>query len=112
MARLEAVARLMDGAFVVPGTTIRFGLDGKLTEQAREYGEKPKGLSKISSHMSRSRCVGDINPFCNHLAKGADTNVIRSPEQTSCARKLEETLPTAGLIRRVRIPHKLGKEGA
>ena len=28
LARLEAVARLMDGAFVVPGTSIRFGLDG------------------------------------------------------------------------------------
>jgi hypothetical protein len=28
MARLEAFARLMDGAFVIPGTTIRFGLDG------------------------------------------------------------------------------------
>ena len=28
VARLEALARLMDGAFVVPGTTIRFGLDG------------------------------------------------------------------------------------
>jgi hypothetical protein len=27
-ARLEALARLMDGAFVLPGTTIRFGLDG------------------------------------------------------------------------------------
>jgi hypothetical protein len=28
LARLEALARLMDGAFVIPGTTIRFGLDG------------------------------------------------------------------------------------
>src|SRR4026209_2789943 len=28
MARLEALAQLMDGAFVIPGTTIRFGLDG------------------------------------------------------------------------------------
>jgi hypothetical protein len=28
VARLEALARLMDGAFVVPGTSIRFGLDG------------------------------------------------------------------------------------
>jgi Domain of unknown function (DUF4112) len=28
VARLEALARLMDGAFVVPGPTIRFGLDG------------------------------------------------------------------------------------
>ena len=28
MARLEALARLMDGAFVIPGTTFRFGLDG------------------------------------------------------------------------------------
>jgi hypothetical protein len=28
LARLEALARLMDGAFVFPGTTIRFGLDG------------------------------------------------------------------------------------
>jgi hypothetical protein len=28
MVRLEALARLMDGAFVIPGTTIRFGLDG------------------------------------------------------------------------------------
>ena len=28
LLRLEALAKLMDGAFVVPGTTIRFGLDG------------------------------------------------------------------------------------
>jgi len=28
MERPEALARLMDGAFVLPGTTIRFGLDG------------------------------------------------------------------------------------
>ena len=28
MARLEALALLMDGAFVLPGTTIRFGLAG------------------------------------------------------------------------------------
>jgi hypothetical protein len=28
LARLEALAKLMDGAFVLPGTTIRFGLDG------------------------------------------------------------------------------------
>jgi hypothetical protein len=27
LARLEAVGRLMDGAFVLPGTNIRFGLD-------------------------------------------------------------------------------------
>lgn len=28
LARLEALARLMDGAFTIPGTTIRVGLDG------------------------------------------------------------------------------------
>jgi hypothetical protein len=28
LARLEALARLMDGAFVIPGTNVRFGLDG------------------------------------------------------------------------------------
>ena len=28
MVRLEALARLMDGAFVIPGTSIRMGLDG------------------------------------------------------------------------------------
>jgi hypothetical protein len=28
VARLEALARLMDGAFTLPGTSIRFGLDG------------------------------------------------------------------------------------
>jgi hypothetical protein len=28
LARLEALARLMDGAFVIPGTSVRFGLDG------------------------------------------------------------------------------------
>jgi len=28
LARLEALAKLMDGAFVLPGTSIRFGLDG------------------------------------------------------------------------------------
>jgi hypothetical protein len=28
VARLEALARLMDGAFVLPGTNIRMGLDG------------------------------------------------------------------------------------
>src|SRR5215813_7314724 len=28
LARLEALAKLMDGAFIIPGTTIRFGVDG------------------------------------------------------------------------------------
>jgi hypothetical protein len=28
LARLEALAKVMDGAFMIPGTTIRFGLDG------------------------------------------------------------------------------------
>jgi hypothetical protein len=28
LARLEAMAKLLDGAFVIPGTTIRIGLDG------------------------------------------------------------------------------------
>ena len=28
LARLEALARLMDSAFVIPGTNIRMGLDG------------------------------------------------------------------------------------
>jgi hypothetical protein len=28
IVRLEALARLMDGAFVIPGTSIRMGLDG------------------------------------------------------------------------------------
>lgn len=28
VARLEALAKLMDGAFVIPGTNIRMGLDG------------------------------------------------------------------------------------
>ena len=28
LRRLDALARLMDSAFVIPGTTIRFGLDG------------------------------------------------------------------------------------
>ena len=28
VARLDALAMLMDGAFVIPGTTIRMGLDG------------------------------------------------------------------------------------
>jgi hypothetical protein len=28
LLRLEALAKLMDGAFVIPGTTIRLGLDG------------------------------------------------------------------------------------
>jgi hypothetical protein len=28
LVRLEALAKLMDGAFVIPGTTIRLGLDG------------------------------------------------------------------------------------
>lgn len=30
LARLEALAKLMDGAFVIPGTSIRMGLDGFL----------------------------------------------------------------------------------
>ena len=28
LARLEALAKLMDGAFVIPGTNVRMGLDG------------------------------------------------------------------------------------
>ena len=30
LARLEALAKLMDGAFIIPGTNIRMGLDGMI----------------------------------------------------------------------------------
>ena len=74
VARLEALARLMDGAFVVPGTTIRFGLDGiiglipvagdviaglvstYLIWEARQLGARlPRHLDR--GHPAGGRCV-------------------------------------------------------
>jgi Domain of unknown function (DUF4112) len=42
LARVEALARLMDGAFVLPGTNFRFGLDGII------------GLIPVAGDMSRA----------------------------------------------------------
>ena len=46
--RLEALAKLMDGAFVIPGTNIRMGLDG-LIGLVPVAGDMVSGL--ISTYM-------------------------------------------------------------
>jgi hypothetical protein len=48
VARLEALAKLMDGAFVLPGTNIRMGLDG-LVGLVPVAGDVISGL--ISSYL-------------------------------------------------------------
>jgi len=48
LARLEALAKLMDGSFVVPGTNIRMGLDG-LIGLIPGIGDVVSGL--ISSYL-------------------------------------------------------------
>ena len=48
VARLEALAKLMDGAFVIPGTNIRMGLDG-LIGLVPVAGDMVSGL--ISTYM-------------------------------------------------------------
>jgi uncharacterized protein YqgC (DUF456 family) len=48
VARLEALAKLMDGAFVIPGTNIRIGLDG-LIGLVPVAGDMIAGL--ISTYM-------------------------------------------------------------
>jgi hypothetical protein len=48
VARLEALAKLMDGAFVIPGTNIRMGLDG-LIGLVPVAGDMISGL--ISTYM-------------------------------------------------------------
>ena len=48
VARVEALARLMDGAFVIPGTNIRMGLDG-LIGLVPVAGDVVSGL--ISSYL-------------------------------------------------------------
>ena len=48
VARVEALARLMDGAFVIPGTNIRMGLDG-LIGLVPVAGDVVAGL--ISSYL-------------------------------------------------------------
>ena len=48
VARLEALAKLMDGAFVIPGTNIRLGLDG-LIGLVPVAGDMISGL--ISTYM-------------------------------------------------------------
>lgn len=48
LTRLEALAKLMDGAFVIPGTNIRMGLDG-IIGLVPIAGELVSGL--ISSYM-------------------------------------------------------------
>jgi len=48
LVHVEALARLMDGAFVIPGTTIRMGLDG-LIGLVPVAGDMVSGL--ISSYL-------------------------------------------------------------
>ena len=50
VARLEALAKLMDGAFVIPGTNIRMGLDG-IIGLVPVAGDMISGL--ISTYMIR-----------------------------------------------------------
>src|SRR2546423_13503817 len=78
LARLEALAKLMDGAFVVPGTTIRFGLDGiiglvpvagdmvaglvstYLVWEARQFGAPSWLIARMMANVLLDTAVGSV----------------------------------------------------
>ena len=60
MGRLEALARLMDGAFVIPGTTIRFGLDGIIVSSFGQDGNTGGGARHVHVQVNGSGYVGVI----------------------------------------------------
>jgi hypothetical protein len=59
MARLEALARLMDGAIILPGTTIRFGLDGIIGLIPVAGDGSGIGLSDLGSPAARRTKLAD-----------------------------------------------------
>jgi Domain of unknown function (DUF4112) len=78
VARLEALARLMDGAFVIPGTNIRMGLDGiiglvpvagdvigglvstYLIWEARQLGAPKWLIARMLANTLRDTVVGSV----------------------------------------------------
>ena len=78
MARLEAVARLMDSAFTIPGTTITMGLDGLiglvpvigdlatsvisayLIWEARKLGASRWLIARMSANVAIDTLVGSV----------------------------------------------------
>ena len=84
LARLEALAKLMDGSFVVPGTNVRMGLDGLiglipgigdvvsglissyLIWEARKLGVSKWVLARMVGNTCRDTAVGAI-PFAGDV---------------------------------------------
>ena len=84
MARLEAVGRLMDGAFVLPGTNIRLGLDAViglvpvagdvisglvssyLIWEAKRLGASKILLARMAGNVAIDTVVGAI-PFAGDI---------------------------------------------
>ena len=57
VARLEGLARLMDGVFVLPGTNIRLGLD--VTARPDEFALRVKALLARLSNGGTTLGAGD-----------------------------------------------------
>ena len=75
VARLDALACLMDGAFVLPGTTIRFGLDGPRRPDPGR-GRRDRGvsidLSDLGSPTARRTKLADCADAGERLARHHD----------------------------------------
>ena len=71
VARLEALARLMDGAFVVPGTSTRFGLDD-IIGLIPMAGDVIADLSHLGSLTARRTKLADCADACERLPRHHD----------------------------------------
>src|SRR5258705_3643583 len=78
MARLDALAQLLDVAFIVPGTNIRYGIDGLiglipvigdlittaislwLVREARALGAPRDLTARMVGHFAGERLVGEV----------------------------------------------------
>ena len=85
LARLDAISRLLDSAFVLPGTTIRFGLDGiiglvpgigdlvttclstYLIFEARRLGLPRRKIARMVGNVAFDAAIG-IVPFIGDAA--------------------------------------------
>jgi hypothetical protein len=52
MARLDALAKLLDVAFIVPGTKIRYGIDGLIGARSARLGMSRHACSAMSRWMA------------------------------------------------------------
>ena len=90
-ARLEAIARLLDSRWRVPGTGIRFGADAALNLVPGFGLVAAKAVSayliwearRLGVPPERIVCTGD-DASCEHLHQnGAEDTLVRLPENAS-----------------------------